>query len=80
MTGWPKSGFVTEGGGWNIVYNVGVALVNFYVNGGLQCSGTGNTCNWNVPAKPGAAYSLQAIAYDAAGNAGSSSMITVTSQ
>ncbi len=60
--------------------NVGVTKVEFYVNGALQCSGTGKTCNWNVPGKPDATYSLQAKAYDAAGNVGYSAIVRVISK
>jgi chitinase len=62
--------------------NVGVTRVEFYANGQLTCSDvTGAyTCDWKVPAAPGRTYQLQAKAYDAQGNVGSSSILTVRSQ
>jgi chitinase len=59
--------------------NVGMTKVEFYVNGQLACSDiTGPyTCAWKVPAAPGRTYRLQAKAYDAQGNVGSSSVVTV---
>jgi chitinase len=62
--------------------NIGVTRVEFYVNGQLTCSDvTGAyTCDWKVPAAPGRTYQLQAKAYDAQGNAGSSAILAVKSQ
>jgi hypothetical protein len=66
--------------------NLGVTRVEFYVDGSLKCSVTVGpyTCQWQVPAaSPGAAtavYRLQAKAYDALGNVGSSSIVTVQAQ
>jgi len=62
--------------------NVGVSKVEFYVNNSLQCtdSTAPHTCNWNVPTAPRKSYKLQAKAYDAAGNSGTSSIVTVTSK
>jgi chitinase len=62
--------------------NVGVTRVEFSVNGQLTCSDvTGAyTCDWKVPAAPGRTYQLQAKAYDAQGNVGSSAILTVKSQ
>jgi hypothetical protein len=59
--------------------NVGVIRVEFYVNGSLLCTDTASPfgCNWNVPARSGASYGLQAKAYDAAGNVGVSAVVTV---
>ena len=59
--------------------NVGVVKVEFYVNGSLQCSDTASpyTCAWRIPAA-NKSYVLQAVAYDAAGNVGASSRITVS--
>jgi hypothetical protein len=61
--------------------NVGVVKVEFYVNGSLQCSDTASpyTCSWRVPAA-NKSYVLQAKAYDAAGNVGTSPRITVDPQ
>jgi Bacterial Ig domain len=60
--------------------DVGVARVEFYVNGGLMCTFAASpyTCAWRVPAAAGKTYSLQAKAYDAAGNVGVSGVVSVT--
>ena len=60
--------------------NIGVSLVEFYINGSLACSDAtlNYSCNWRVPATKNATYILQTRAYDAAGNSGASSNITVT--
>jgi hypothetical protein len=62
--------------------NVAVAKVEFYVNGVLKCTDTtaNYTCSWTTPAGRGIKYSIQSKAYDAAGNAGVSAIITVTSK
>jgi hypothetical protein len=62
--------------------NVRVSKVEFYVGTTLACTDTAApyTCSWAVPAPPNRAYSLQAKAYDASGNRGSSSVVTVTSK
>ena len=56
--------------------NTGVTKVEFSVNGSLKCtdSTTPYTCNWKVPSKSSVTYTLQAKAYDAAGNIGASSI------
>ena len=61
--------------------NVGVARVEFYVNGSLQCTdaSTPYGCNWKVPSQPNRTYQIQAWAYDQAGNSGSA-VIQVTSR
>jgi parallel beta-helix repeat protein len=63
---------------------IGVASVEFYVNGALQCIDNATqsyTCNWKVPGKPGATYSLIAKAIDAANSVlGQSAMVYVTSK
>ncbi len=61
--------------------NIGVARVEFYVNGVLKCTDTTvpYTCDWFVPAKRGVTYSLQAQTYDDKGNAGSPAIVEVTS-
>jgi hypothetical protein len=61
--------------------NLGVAHVDFYVNGGLRCSKTAAPyrCAWTVPWRTGRTYHLQAKAYDAGGNAATSMTVTVTS-
>ena len=60
----------------------GVKKVEFYVAGALKCTDTCApfTCAWSVPTGSGKSYSLQVKAYDAAGNVGPSSAITVKSQ
>ncbi|PYS42554.1 MAG: hypothetical protein DMG14_03675 [Acidobacteria bacterium] len=60
--------------------NIGVTQVSLYVNGALLASKTASpyTFTWDVPAKPGATYQLQAKAQDAAGNLGTSAVSTVT--
>jgi len=62
--------------------NVGVTTVAFFVNGTLTCSATTPpyTCAWKVPAAPNRTYQLQAKAYDAQANIGTSSTITVVSR
>src|SRR5215813_3859584 len=62
--------------------NVGVTTVAFLVNGTLTCSATTSpyTCAWKVPATPNRTYQLQAKAYDAQANIGTSSTITVVSR
>lgn len=60
---------------------VGVTKVEFYVNGSRKCSDSTSpyTCTWSVSATVGVAYTLEARAYDAAGNVGSA-VVHVTSQ
>ena len=50
--------------------NVGVARVEFLVNGVLQCSDLSApyNCNWRVPSPPNKTYQIQARAFDQAGN------------
>jgi hypothetical protein len=62
--------------------NVAVTKVEFSVDGSLKCTDTTApyTCAWRVPAQAGRTYRLQAKAYDAASNVGSSSIVTVTSR
>lgn len=62
--------------------NVGVAKVEFYVNGALKCTETSAPyrCSWAVPRRAGRTYSLQAKAYDAAGNSKMSAINVVISQ
>jgi chitinase len=62
--------------------NVGVVKVEFYVNGSLLCSDLSSpyTCVWHIPAASNKSYVLQTKAYDAAGNVGLSSRITVFPQ
>jgi glucose/arabinose dehydrogenase len=62
--------------------NVGVARVDFLVNGALQCTDTNApySCNWKVPAAPNKTFQLQARAFDQAGNSGTSATVSVRSQ
>jgi hypothetical protein len=62
--------------------NVGVTTVNFYINGKLACSDatTPYTCRWRVPPGRGRTHQFQATAHDAAGNARSSGIVTVTTR
>ena len=62
--------------------NIKVTKVEFRVNGTLKCteSTSSYTCAWHVPAKKKVTYSLQARAYDAAGNTQNSAVVKVTSR
>lgn len=57
--------------------NVGVDRVELLVNGVLLCTDftAPYSCNWNVPGKKNATYTLLARAYDAAGNLGTHSTV-----
>jgi hypothetical protein len=61
--------------------NVGIARVEFYLNGVLKCSDTvaEYSCVWKVSGKPNAIYSVEVRAYDSAGNVGKAA-ITVRAQ
>ena len=61
--------------------NVGVARVEFSVNGALQCSDVSApyNCNWRVPNPPNRTYQIQARAFDGAGNSATTA-IQVTSR
>ena len=56
--------------------NVGVTLVEFLINGALQCTDTTApySCNWSVPNTRNVSYQLQARAFDQAGNLGTASV------
>jgi subtilisin family serine protease len=60
--------------------DMGVTRVAFYVNGNLRCSVSAvpYSCAWKVEGTRGTSHRLQAQAYDAAGNVGKSSLVTVT--
>ena len=60
--------------------NVGVTRVEFLVNGSLQCTDTTApySCNWRVPSAPNKTYTLQARAFDQAGNSATAA-VTVRS-
>jgi hypothetical protein len=62
--------------------NVAVTKVEFYVNGTLKCTDTSApySCAWAVPRGRNVPYAIQAKAYDAAGNSGTSATINVTSR
>jgi len=55
--------------------DVGVTKVVFSVNGTLLCTDTSApySCQWNTPATANATYTIEAKAYDAAGNTATSS-------
>ena len=59
----------------------GIDRVEFYVNGVLKCTDTTFSyfCNWRVPPRKNITYTLQAKAYDIAGNINTST-VTVTSK
>lgn len=59
----------------------GISKLEFFVDGTIVCSKSSSpySCNWNVPAKPGIAYTITAEATDIYGNRSSDS-ITVSSQ
>jgi len=59
--------------------NVGVTSVGFYVNGVLQGTDTSApyTWSWNTSSLASGTYTLTSRAYDAAGNVGESSAVTV---
>jgi hypothetical protein len=77
-TGGTVSGTVTVSA--NASDNVGVTRVDFYVNGALKGSDTAAPYqySWNTTSVANGAATLRAIAYDAAGNAGQSSIVSVT--
>ena len=60
--------------------NVGVNKVEFYLNGALKATDTAApyTYGWNTTTVANGAYTLTAKAYDAAGNVGTSTTISVT--
>jgi glucose/arabinose dehydrogenase len=61
--------------------NVGVARVEFLVNGALQCTDVSApySCNWRVPAAPNKTHQIQARAFDQAGNSATAA-VQVTSR
>ena len=62
--------------------DVGVTRVEFYVGTTLTCTDTTSpyTCAWTVPKGASQQFSLQARAYDARGNVGTSAIVRVTSR
>ena len=61
--------------------DVGVTRIEIYLDSSLKQTCTASPCNWswNSAASANGTHSLQSNAYDAAGNAGSSTVVTVTS-
>ena len=64
----------------NAADNVGVAKVEFYVNGALQATDTASPYlfPWNTASLAAGTYALTAKAYDAANNVGQSSTVNVS--
>jgi chitinase len=62
--------------------NVGVVQVQLIIDGALQCTVTAPPyqCGWQVPAANRRTYALQAVARDAAGNAGVSPVVEVIAE
>jgi arylsulfatase len=62
--------------------NIGVSRVEFYVNLARVCTDTVQpySCRWRVPSPWNASYQLQSKAFDAFGNAGSSTVVTVVAR
>jgi hypothetical protein len=60
--------------------NVGVTKVEFYLNGALVATDTTTpyVYSWNTSSLAAGVYTMQTKAYDAAGNVGQSSIVTVT--
>jgi len=60
----------------NATDDVGVTRVDWYLNGALAGSGSNGaaTFSWDTTASANGSYTLQALAHDAAGNVGSSSV------
>jgi hypothetical protein len=78
-------GYVTAGKSFTLsagaTDEVGVTKVEFYINGSRKCSDNSRpySCSWSVSSALGVSYTLEARAYDAAGNVGRST-VHVTSQ
>lgn len=69
----------------NATDNVAVNKVETYVNGNLVCTVSTSTngqynCNWKVPGKKNANYTISAKAYDTSGNTASSANVSVVAQ
>jgi hypothetical protein len=66
----------------NAADNVGVAKVEFYVNGSLVNTDivAPYSYSWSVPGVKGRSYQVQAKGFDAAGNMGVSSTVTITAK
>lgn len=74
------SGFTTVAITADASDNVGVTKVEFYVNNVLKATDTAApySYNWDTASVANGAYTLSAKAYDAAGNVGQSTTVTVT--
>jgi len=57
--------------------NVGVSRIEFYDNGALKCSSTATSCAWPITSATNCSHVWSAKAYDAAGNFGTSSGVTL---
>lgn len=81
LSGTPQTGTITIQAAATKGTNP-IARVDFLVNGTVKCSDISApyTCSWKVPGAAGKTYQLQAKAYDTAGQAGVSSIVTVTSR
>src|SRR5205823_6228067 len=60
--------------------NVGVTKVECYISGLLASTSTTGSFSWNTTTNANGSYSLQARAYDAAGNVGASATVSVSVQ
>jgi hypothetical protein len=62
-----------------LVKALGVTKVELYIDGKLFGTSTSSTAsfNWNISKVSSGAHTLQAYAFDAAGNIGSSHLVTV---
>jgi hypothetical protein len=60
--------------------NIGVTRVEFWLDGALQSTDTTSpyAWSWNTPGAANGAHTLQAKAFDAANNSGSSALVNVT--
>jgi hypothetical protein len=60
----------------SVTGDVGVTQVAFIVNGTLLCTDTTApyTCRWHTPSEGNATYTIQARAYDSAGNTDTSTI------
>lgn len=58
----------------------GINKVEFYVNGVLKCTDTtfSYSCNWKVPPRKNVPYTVQAKAFDVAGNTNTSTVIVTS--
>lgn len=76
----PRGSFVTIQ--VNATDNVGVTKVEVYVNNSLLCTDTASPygCGFTASSRKRVSYSIQAKAFDAAGNVGLSSTVKVTTK